>query len=135
MSNLPRQHPCPSCPYRCDVPSGIWDASEYEKLPGYDGEMAAQAEAGATRMFFCHQQDGRLCAGWVGHRDPNDLLALRLGLAIERVSIEVLDYTTQTPLFPSGAAAAEHGMAEVEAPDEPAVRAMAKIVITRGLRR
>lgn len=28
----PRKTPCASCPYRKDVPSGVWEASEYEKL-------------------------------------------------------------------------------------------------------
>ena len=32
----PAKSPCGSCPYRQDVPSGVWAASEYEKLPAYD---------------------------------------------------------------------------------------------------
>jgi hypothetical protein len=55
MSNLsaplPASNPCGSCPYRRDVPSGVWDAAEYEKLPRYDGPMADQP----ARLFLCHQ--------------------------------------------------------------------------------
>nr|WP_280343300.1 DUF6283 family protein [Nocardia neocaledoniensis] len=31
----PAPRPCVSCPYRRDVPSGVWDFGEYEKLRGY----------------------------------------------------------------------------------------------------
>ena len=64
-----RKTPCPSCPYRRDVPSGIWDASEYDKLPGYDGDVPDQLTAGAFGLFHCHSQQENLCAGWVGCHD------------------------------------------------------------------
>jgi hypothetical protein len=60
-----------------DCPPGIWDASEYEKLPGYDEPTPAQP-AGA---FFCHQQNGRLCSGWVAVHDMGHSLGLRLALS------------------------------------------------------
>ena len=31
-----RPKPCASCPYRCDVPSGVWHPDEYAKLEVYD---------------------------------------------------------------------------------------------------
>jgi hypothetical protein len=34
--------PCASCPYRKDVPSGIWAAHEYTKLLAYDGDILDQ---------------------------------------------------------------------------------------------
>jgi hypothetical protein len=53
----PARNPCGSCPYRKDVPSGVWETLEYEKLPPYDGETFEQP----FEAFFCHQQNGRLC--------------------------------------------------------------------------
>lgn len=123
--------PCPSCPYRKSVPSGVWDATEYAKLPDWDGETFEQPAA----VFMCHTQDGKLCAGWVGYRDPCDLLALRIGVARGRVSCEVFDYQSPVPLFASGAEAAAHGTAEIEAPGIAAQRVVTKIVrqqIKRG---
>ena len=66
--------PCQSCPYRQDVPSGIWEAQEYEKLIPYDNPTWAQP----TKLFLCHQADGCLCRGWLDtHGDQ--LLGLRIG--------------------------------------------------------
>jgi hypothetical protein len=56
------------------VPSGIWAAEEYDKLPLYDGETFEQA----PHLFMCHQRDGSLCGGWLACHDPHELLALRL---------------------------------------------------------
>jgi hypothetical protein len=112
----PRENPCKSCPYRQDVPSGVWSAEEYDKLPNYDGDTAYQDHT----PFACHQADGYLCSGWVGHGDPHDLLALRLGVSIGMIHPSVFDYRTNVPLFASGAEAAEHGKRDIAAPDEDA---------------
>ena len=54
-------------------------------------------------------------------------IAARTGqLAVEVVE-ELFDYTTPVPLFGSGAEAAEHGMAEVEAPSTKARRVIDKL--------
>ena len=53
-----RKRPCPSCPYRRDVPSGIWHESEYAKLPQFDGPTQDQLAAGAFALFHCHSQPG-----------------------------------------------------------------------------
>jgi hypothetical protein len=37
-SAAPTKYPCPSCPYRKDVPSGVWAPEEYDKLPAYDND-------------------------------------------------------------------------------------------------
>nr|WP_239003987.1 DUF6283 family protein [Nocardia panacis] len=63
----PAPRPCASCPYRRDVPSGIWHESEYNKLRSYDLDTAYQP----TALFECHQTEpdtpaARMCAGWVG---------------------------------------------------------------------
>ncbi|MGS2619304.1 DUF6283 family protein [Micromonospora sp. LZ34] len=70
----PATAPCGTCPYRRDVPSGVWDAAEYAKLPAYDQPTARQPGG----LFLCHQADGRVCAGWAGCHDTDNLLALRL---------------------------------------------------------
>jgi hypothetical protein len=120
----PRKTPCASCPYRKTVPSGVWDAAEYAKLPRYDGETFEQ-ESIAT--FMCHQSDGSVCSGWLGHRDPSDLLAVRLAIMRGDLDERALDYTTTVPLFESGAAAAEHGLADIETPGTHAEAVMNKI--------
>jgi len=131
-----RPSPCSSCPYRRDVPSGIWEASEYEKLPQYDGETGEQAEAGATGLFFCHQAQDRLCAGWVGCHDMANNLAMRLHARRQDVDPAVYDYVSPVPLFSSGAEAAAHGMADIEEPGEAArekVDLLLKIVARRKI--
>jgi hypothetical protein len=103
--------PCGSCPYRRDVPSGIWEQHEYDKLPSYDGPTWAQAPA----LFMCHQKDGNLCAGWLACHDSRELLALRLPRS-ESIDPAVYDCTTDVPVFCSGAAARQHGMREIKRP-------------------
>jgi hypothetical protein len=125
----PRPTPCSSCPYRCGVPSGIWEASEYEKLERYDAPLPEQPIA----VFLCHHSDGHACAGWLGHTDPSQLLAVRLGIARGDVDPDCLAYTTSVPLFPSGAAAAAHGLAEIAGPGERAVAAIDKLEHLRTL--
>lgn len=125
----PRRSPCASCPYRRSVPSGIWHEDEYRKLEGYDAETYAQPVA----VFNCHQGDGDVCAGWLGHADPTRLLAVRLGIARGDVDPSCAEYETDVPLFESGAEAAEHGRAELDAPSERAEGAIRKIVRTRAV--
>lgn len=110
--------PCKSCPYRQDVPSGVWSADEYVKLPKYDGEILDQALAGCGGLFLCHQQDGNLCAGWLATHGPHNLLALRLHGA--EVTGDVWNYATHVPVFRSGAEAAAHGVARIKKPDRRA---------------
>jgi hypothetical protein len=122
----PAVNPCGSCPYRRDVPSGVWDESEYEKLPHYDGDTSEQPPS----VFMCHQQNGRLCSGWVGCHDMYHNLGLRVA-ALDRITPDdltaVLEYTTSVPLFASGAEAAAHGMAEVESPPNAATKIIDKL--------
>lgn len=122
-----RRNPCDTCPYRRDVPSGIWDASEYAKLPGYDGETWAQTQ----RPFHCHTDQPQICAGWAGHRNPADMLAVRLGVAHGGIDPSIYDYSTRVPLFASGAEAAEHGMRDLPDPSERARNAVRRIVRRR----
>lgn len=123
----PAPSPCGSCPYRQDVPSGVWADEEYAKLPEYDGPLWSQPPS----VFCCHQQDGRVCAGWAGVHDMDENLGLRLAVHADLMSVEeaeaTLDYESPVPLFESGAAAAEHGLAEVEKPGPLAGRLIVKL--------
>jgi hypothetical protein len=132
----PRPRPCSSCPYRKDTPSGIWSAEEYDKLPDYDGEISQQATTpGGLDLFDCHQGDNHLCSGWVGHRSqPRDLIALRIGTANGQVDPATLDYSTDVPLYASGAEAAAAGKADIENPSPAARDKIGKIIRVRTAR-
>lgn len=130
LSLVVAPNPCASCPYRRDVPSGIWDPSEYAKLSAYDADTGDQP----WQAFGCHRDDGRLCAGWLGHRRPQDLLAVRIGVTSNSYPATIMRYRTDVPLFGTGAEAAEHGLSAVSAPDPDAVQAAAKIVRARRAR-
>lgn len=119
--------PCGSCPYRRDVPAGIWDASEYHKLARYDGDTMGQDPS----LFLCHQQDGKLCAGWVGCHG-GQLLALRLHSISGQVDWGVFDYRSPVALFSSGAEARDHGLSGVATPSAQAVRAITKLTKRKG---
>lgn len=125
----PRATPCLSCPYRRDVPSGIWAASEYDKLPEYDQPTALQPMG----VFMCHQRGGEACAGWAGCHNQqdheHDLLALRF-TGLNNVDAEaVRAYVSPVPLFASGAEAAEHGKRDIEHPSAEAIEKVG--VVTR----
>lgn len=133
----PAPRPCASCPYRRDVPSGIWAPEEYAKLYPYDRDTPHQPAV----LFLCHQHErdsdrARVCAGWAGCHDGSHLLALRAAAADGRMTPEAvdatIDYQSPVPLFGSGAEAAAHGMARITEPDHRAVTAMDKIARRRG---
>lgn len=123
----PADRPCGSCPYRRDVPSGVWSEEEYEKLPAYDAPTGDQP----LGVFHCHRQDGRVCAGWVGCHDMDQALAIRLAAAEGRLDDEtltaILDYETSTPLWGSGEEAAEHGLKDIARPGPAARLLMEKL--------
>jgi len=114
MTHTIAKAPCKSCPYRCDVPSGVWAEHEYEKLPRYDGEIAEQVFNGAWGVFDCHQRDGNLCAGWVACHGADNLLAFRM--TREEIAPEVWGYESPVPVFKSGEEAAAHGLRDIENP-------------------
>jgi hypothetical protein len=123
----PAPAPCGSCPYRRDVPSGVWDDEEYAKLPGYDLPLAEQP----TAVFLCHQQDGRVCAGWAGTHDMEECFALRLAASAGALEGDALDatrdYESPVPLFASGREAANHGLRDLEEPGPEAVRTIRRL--------
>lgn len=115
-----RSNPCSACPYRKDVPSGLWEHHEYEKLRDYDNPTMDQPFA----TFHCHATPEHLCSGWAvchtsrGHE--YDLLALRVyGYPdIPQPTVE---------LFGSGNEAADHGQAEIETPSAEALEAVERL--------
>jgi uncharacterized protein DUF6283 len=128
----PAPKPCKTCPYREDVPAGVWAESEYAKLEAYDQETAYQP----PRLFLCHQNDRfdervRVCSGWAGCHDGDHLMALRVAALTGEITPEtaeaVRDYVSPVPLFASGAEAAAHGRSGIEHPGLGAVLAIRKI--------
>ncbi|KRW94291.1 DUF6283 family protein [Paracoccus sp. MKU1] len=132
MTDLPKppKRPCGSCPYRKDVPSGVWAAEEYAKLPQYDGSTMDQLQAGALGLFMCHQRDGCLCGGWLQTHDTDHLLALRFNPVDE----SAYGYQSDIPTFGSGREAAEHGMRDIENPGPDAKALMRKIGRLSGVK-
>lgn len=130
----PAKSPCGSCPYRRDVPSGVWHPDEYSKLPEYDKPMLEQPKG----LFGCHQNDGKACAGWVGVHDMDDNFAFRIAVSMGHIAREdidgFLDYETSVPLFGSGQEACDHGMKEIEVPSERATRVIKKLLKVPGVR-
>lgn len=127
----PAPLPCVSCPYRCDVPSGVWELSEYAKLPPYDRETWEQP----PELFGCHQADGKMCAGWVAVHDMDESLALRLAAASGRLTDDEIDavreYSTDVPLFATGAQAAEHGCRDWKSPGQKAIKLIERMEAKR----
>lgn len=117
--------PCASCPYRKDVPSGLWSPIEYTKLLAYDGEVLDQLVKGAIGVFMCHQKDGNLCAGWLAAHGTDNLLALRMVRG--DIDPKVWGYETDAPVFRSGEAAFNHGMRDIKKPGPKALRLMVKM--------
>lgn len=124
MSSI-RRAPCDSCPYRRDVPSGVWASEEYEKLRLYDADTAYQP----TAAFHCHTTAAEYCHGWALVHGPYDLLALRVAGCRGQWDCKVPENVT--PLFTSGAEAAEHGQREIRRPKDRARRTARKIVLRR----
>jgi len=116
-----RSNPCSACPYRCDVPSGVWSYEEYEKLRDYDNPTMDQPFA----YFACHATPEHLCSGWAvvhtsrGHE--YDLLSLRM------IGYPDIPATT-VELFSSGNQAADHGQAEIEEPSTAALETADRLV-------
>lgn len=122
------KRPCSACPYRRDVPSGIWAAEEYAKLPAYDRETGEQPPG----VFLCHDGDRRsqVCLGWAQCHPVDHLLSLRImamvGCDVSAV-VEAGRATPPVPLFGSGAEAAAHGLAELISPGAAAQAAIGRL--------
>lgn len=124
--------PCTSCPYRRDVPSGVWHAEEYLSLLRYDADIPGQCLNGAASAFDCHRQTGKLCAGWIGAHGAENLAALHL---LRSVAPAVWDYKSPVRLFRSGAAAAKHGVRDIVKPGARARALIAKLTALQERRK
>jgi hypothetical protein len=122
--------PCVSCPYRRDVPSGIWTSEEYDKILPYDRDTLAQP----TSLFMCHQADGSLCRGWLDCHD-NGLLAVRLAAVKGVFDADELKQAIvegpSVPVFGSAAEASAHGRQDIDEPGDDACRLIDKIETKR----
>ena len=102
------------------MPSGVWDSSEYEKLPDYDAPTSEQPPI----VFGCHdvREGDVLCRGWWDCHSQNpqghELLSIRLAAAFGRIT--ELPPPSDVPCFESGQAACDHGLADVEEPSAEA---------------
>ncbi|MEU1667151.1 DUF6283 family protein [Streptomyces sparsogenes] len=132
----PAPHPCDSCPYRLDVPSGVWEYEEYEKLRRYDAVTSEQPPG----LFQCPQADAgsaarRICAGWAGCHGQG-LLGLRVALLegwIDEAAFQAaVEYRSPVPLFGSGNEAADHGQADIHQPTAEAAQLIGKLSRTRS---
>ena len=117
------KNPCTSCPYRRDTPHGVWDATEYAKLPAYDTD-----ESFAT--FLCHHspfRDGETaCRGWLTvHADS---IAVRLAMCAGKITPEQRDAKVTVPLFRTGLSAATAGMRGVNRPGRRARQMIAGLL-------
>ena len=79
-------------------------------------------------MNVLYYERARVCGGWAGCHDGDELLALRVGTITGELSVETAEavrgYVSPVPLFASGA---EHGMREIDCPGPEALAAMDKI--------
>lgn len=113
--------PCQFCPYRKDVPSGVWDESEYRKLPPYDAATSSQPPG----IFMCHAREAEMCRGWFDCHDRDESLSLRLAITLGIVDRDhLLDPVSSVPLHESGALACEFGLRDIDDPSPAAMRAM-----------
>lgn len=120
------ENPCESCPYRRDVPSGIWHESEYEKLRAYDSDGFDRPLA----AFLCHHspdmKQQAACRGWLTvHRET---VAVRIAMMTGQVTPDEVYTEVSAPLFASGNEAADAGIKGVKRP-----KAKARKVIDRLL--
>lgn len=123
--------PCKSCPYRQDVPSGIWEKEEYDKILPYDNPTMFQPPT----MFMCHQQDGSVCRGWLDcHGDQ--LLGLRLACARGDIAPEDVSRAFEegpaVPVFKTADLASRHGRKAIEKPSKKAKTLINQIEKKRG---
>lgn len=125
----PAPRPCESCPYRTDVPSGVWSEEEYDKLIEFDRNQWAG-------VFQCHQTDrdsdkARMCAGWTYVHGPRSIW-LRMAVSNGTYPREIFAYETDVELFEDGLEAAEWGMEEIDDPGPQARRMIEKISANRS---
>ena len=121
----PAPRGCVSCPYLLDVPSGVWSADEYEKLPAYDNGPQGQPSM-LVGVFLCHQTPeikpkvgtDTVCRGWLTVHCEG--IAARLAVMQGQITPEQLYAEVQEPLYASGAEAAAAGIKGIKRPNKKA---------------
>lgn len=132
MKPRARTQPCESCPYRKDVPSGVWAPSEYRKLLDYDRPTGEQP----LEPFACHTSPDWFCTGWLvchGAKPKRgyELLSIRFVESFKGVRVRIPRPEAVVPLFASGEEAALHGMKGIARPPRAARDMIAKLITTR----
>lgn len=108
-----RKEPCPQCPWRKDVPTGVFPPKAFQT-------SAPTAYDAAMSTFACHMSGAKMpatCAGFLMRHAENNL-GVRLGLAKDRIELErVTD--GGLPLYESYR---EMAIANGVDPDDPVLR-------------
>lgn len=119
--------PCSTCPYRRDTPRGIWDESEYRKLPEYDENPPSGVPAFAT--FLCHHSpsmtQNAACRGWLTVHQNS--VAVRLALLKGLVTPEQVNAEPTVELFKSGRQACAAGLEGIKYPSSKTLVAIDKM--------
>lgn len=120
------KRPCSTCPYRKDTPPGIWDSSEYERLPDWD-EDSPEIQMG---LFLCHhsnfQTTETLCRGWL--TVASESIAVRIAMMDGKVDPDEVYADVDVPLYATGQEACEAGLSGVDSPDEDARQAIDRLI-------
>lgn len=121
------REPCASCPYRRDTPPGIWDASEYRKLPAWDTQW------GGNGVFLCHHTPlidrKTVCRGWIVVHGNNLQARMTAMGGVELTEENVKP--TQAPLYDSGSQACRAGLRGVSRPKPEAKAVIQKLTKAR----
>ena len=124
--------PCRFCPYRKDVPSGVWHEEEYQKLLLYSNETMDQP----TAVFACHNQPDDVCTGWLAtglRAEPRRaMLSLRLAMSMQTLT-GFAEFEPEHDFFDTHTEAAEHGLRDIDDPSPEAQDAM--VVLGRMVER
>jgi len=129
--------PCPTCPYATGTPPGVWDASEYRKLAGYDDQP--DGDVPELAVFLCHQTKARgrpadapglVCRGWLAVHP--DSIAVRLAVVTGQIDPNEPHRDPGVAVYPSGAEAAAAGLAAINEPP-PAAQAAIDKLLRRGI--
>lgn len=118
-----RSQPCSACPYRQDVPSGVWGPHEYEKLAQYDAPTSEQPFV----PFACHATPEHLCHGWaVVHANRGNEF-YPVALRIQGIDPDQIPEAA-VPMFGSGQEACDHGKRDIDNPSQEAVEVIDRLM-------
>jgi len=132
---------CSSCPYRRDVPSGVWAADHYHVLkeldcrrtiklpyPTKDGIVMLDTPNPSPGTFHCHQSNATgkptVCRGWLSVE--RNSIGARLLQMDEMPTEDESDF-----YYSTGTEACEAGLKGIESPS-PEARALVEKLIARG---